>query len=260
MSRCHACLAGLLVILSLGCQPDDDASVDHKTDRYPFNPDDPSADAGESTARDEPELDGGRDSDGGSTSEADAQAPDASHRDAGHDGEMPTDDAGATGDGDGDPGAGLDGGDRPTDEEEEPGGLDAGEDAERDADVTGDAGTDAGNEEPSPPATFTRVFEIFSQQCRGCHRGGSQFSLDLGTKATAYDELIGGPSKGAAEFITCANQGYFRVVPGKPDESLLIQKLEGIQPCGDQMPPGKALSAAQLREVRSWIMAGALNN
>jgi hypothetical protein len=136
-------------------------------------------------------------------------------------------------------------------------GEDAGGGRPREPELRADAGSDG---EPSEPASFTRVYEIFRSQCRGCHAGASQFSLDLSTRALAYAELVAGPNHGAAEFITCSGQGRVRVVPGHPEQSLLIQKLEDQAPCGDQMPPGKQISASMLREVRSWVTAGALDD
>lgn len=49
-----------------------------------------------------------------------------------------------------------------------------------------------------------------------------------------------------------------RVVPGHPDNSLLVTKLEGTQPCGDAMPPGGfKLKDAQLEQARDWVQMGA---
>jgi hypothetical protein len=101
---------------------------------------------------------------------------------------------------------------------------------------------------------------MFRQSCRGCHLPGAAYSLDMSTRQGAYVELVGSGQGGPAEFITCAENGYMRVVPFDPDGSLLVQKLEDTQPCGDQMPPGGKLSNASLALVRAWIAAGALND
>jgi hypothetical protein len=58
----------------------------------------------------------------------------------------------------------------------------------------------------------------------------------------------------------CKDSGLKRVAPGKPDESLLLLKLEGKQPCGLPMPVGAKLSDDQISQVRAWIQDGAKNN
>jgi hypothetical protein len=55
--------------------------------------------------------------------------------------------------------------------------------------------------------------------------------------------------------------GLKRVVPGNPDMSLLVQKVEGTQMCGTIMPPNPPpLTAAQKMQIRTWIMNGAMND
>jgi hypothetical protein len=53
-----------------------------------------------------------------------------------------------------------------------------------------------------------------------------------------------------------------RVVPGDPDNSYIIQKLEGTAGIeGVRMPAGGPyLTADQISLIRQWIAAGALNN
>jgi hypothetical protein len=137
------------------------------------------------------------------------------------------------------------------------------EDASREARVSADAAEDAGlpSDASEPPlGTFTRVYQLMRQRCRGCHVPGAAYSLDLSQKQLAYDELVGGPAMGAAEFIVCSGFGYRRVVPGDPAQSLLWQKLRDVQPCGDQMPPGSSLDVALANEVEAWIATGAWND
>jgi|GEM_PF-3168160 len=268
MRRSIAYLAGQLVMLTLGCSQPHHTEPTYARDRDGGDARDAEAEAREGSEPERaadaqlpdaqlPDAQTAQRPDVGPATLEDAGAPANACVDAG----APLEDAGAPkprSDGeDGD--AGRADGDAARDDDSDTGhgaGLDAGGAAP-------EAGTgrapddDSGSVDRGPPATFTRVFEIFDQQCRSCHRGGSQFSLDLGTKESAYAELVGGPSKGAAEFITCTGMGLFRVVPGEPAQSLLMQKLEAVQPCGDQMPPGKHLPDSQLREIRSWITAGA---
>lgn len=56
------------------------------------------------------------------------------------------------------------------------------------------------------------------------------------------------------------------VVPGKPEESLLMAKMDGTQatlckgPCGNQMPQEELLPEAEREIVRLWIKNGAKND
>ena len=56
-----------------------------------------------------------------------------------------------------------------------------------------------------------------------------------------------------------------RILPGKPDSSYLVHKIQGTQAAvggfGGQMPLGKSpLSQGDIDKIRAWIQAGALNN
>ena len=49
-----------------------------------------------------------------------------------------------------------------------------------------------------------------------------------------------------------------RVEPGDPDNSYLVQKIEGTAAVGGRMPLGRApLTAAQIALIRQWISEGA---
>lgn len=115
----------------------------------------------------------------------------------------------------------------------------------------------------SPPATGVSLAAdlgpMFATRCNTgfCHNTLNQASaLDL-TPAKAHAQLVGVPSKHTA----CMS--FDRVVPGSPQTSFLIFKLQGNGACfaGVRMPKGMpALSAAQLQQVRDWITEGAKNN
>lgn len=81
--------------------------------------------------------------------------------------------------------------------------------------------------------------------------------LNLSTGAS-YGQLLGNPpytGQPSSQFPQ-----LLRVVPGKPDSSLVVAKLEGTGP-GSQMPFfGTPLSANQIGIVRQWILEGALRN
>lgn len=140
--------------------------------------------------------------------------------------------------------------------------------------VVADAGSDpmsdaAGGEDIVDSAmhadrSFARVMEIFTAKCLPCHASGpgrnAAGKLDLGSASAAYEQLVDVAAQGGP----CASSGDIRVVPGDPDASLLMAKLENTpEMCGAPMPkPGAnqefmSLSDAELAEVAAWIEAGA---
>ncbi|MBM4362019.1 MAG: hypothetical protein FJ104_05020, partial [Deltaproteobacteria bacterium] len=99
---------------------------------------------------------------------------------------------------------------------------------------------------------FSRV--IVQNACTQpqCHGAGNGGGLRLDGKTPAYQALVGvvaagpciadaGEPDGAAganvNICGCGPSGLTRVVPGDPDASLLIAKLETTQSCGERMPP-----------------------
>ncbi len=91
--------------------------------------------------------------------------------------------------------------------------------------------------------SFVRdVAPILMENCNGCHyaatqvRGGLQFNM--------FTQILKGGDSGAI------------VLPGKPDESLIIRKLRGQE--GARMPMGRPeLPEAQIQLVATWIKEGA---
>jgi hypothetical protein len=66
-----------------------------------------------------------------------------------------------------------------------------------------------------------------------------------------FDQLVGVPS--------VEEPSILRVAIGDPDNSYIIQKLEGHAASGAQMPfGGPPLPAATIAVIRQWISAGAL--
>lgn len=116
-------------------------------------------------------------------------------------------------------------------------------------------------EEPPPPSppfgpTFSEIQdELFTPTCAvsGCHTGGAApqgLRLD---EANSYSLLVGVDSAEVPSIL--------RVAPGDPDNSYLIQKLEGTASVGDQMPlGGPPLSQATVDVVRQWITDGAIDD
>ena len=111
---------------------------------------------------------------------------------------------------------------------------------------------DGGNE-----ATLTNIQQtIFTTSCAvsGCHAGPRpQQLMDL-SAGQAFANLVGVPSR--------ERPTLDRVVPGVPDASYLVWKIEGRpEITGARMPLGRPpLSAAQIALIRQWIAEGALDN
>ena len=93
---------------------------------------------------------------------------------------------------------------------------------------------------------------VFSIDCAvpGCHGGASAqqgLRLDAGF---AYGNLVNIPSPRDPNLI--------RVIPGDPDNSFIIHKLEGTQTLGDRMPDGGPyLPQSTIDVIREWIANGA---
>ncbi len=96
-----------------------------------------------------------------------------------------------------------------------------------------------------PPAPGTHTGDapaLFAQRCENCHgpekrKGG--FRLD--NRADALKGGDSGPS----------------IVPGQPDESLLLDRLAETDPDLRMPPEGPPVTTAEVEQVRQWIAAGA---
>jgi len=122
------------------------------------------------------------------------------------------------------------------------------------------SGCGAGSGGGSPPApagglqpTLASIqANIFTPTCAvsGCHTGSNPVQglrLDDGF---SYGNLVGVASPYGSTII--------RVVPGDPDNSFLIQKLEGTTAFGGRMPlVGCCLQQVTVDVVRQWIQDGA---
>ena len=93
--------------------------------------------------------------------------------------------------------------------------------------------------------------------CTNCHTNQGRNpagGLNLfGT--TAYENLVNRAST--------AKTGAIRVIPGDPNNSYLIQKIEGTSGIvGERMPRtgGPYLTPGQVLVIRRWIQEGAPNN
>lgn len=117
---------------------------------------------------------------------------------------------------------------------------------------TGDAGKsgddDAGDDVDEPPAvTKAAAQAIVDRACMTCHDGNND-----DTKLVLKDI---GTSVGKASEVT---KGTL-IVPGKPDESVLIKAVEGVrQGALDPMPYGTdGLEKEDSEVLRAWVAAGA---
>jgi hypothetical protein len=81
---------------------------------------------------------------------------------------------------------------------------------------------------------------LLAKHCLACHRGvKAKAGLDLSTRQLTLQGSDGGAV----------------VIPGKPQESLLVQRV-----ANGSMPPendGRALTAAEVEVLSRWIMGGA---
>ncbi len=119
-------------------------------------------------------------------------------------------------------------------------------------------------------ATFSAIYTdiIVATGCNGsplCHGGATGGNLIMNGKAATYAALVGVAAMGTnlipGKTPDCKDSGLERVVPGDPDNSLLVKKIEQTPPCGDPMPPtGVKLADAQIQLIRTWIQNGAKDN
>lgn len=118
---------------------------------------------------------------------------------------------------------------------------------------------------PSLEATFSSIQrEIFDRRessgrgaCTECHTPPLSTSVNgrLSLRSdTSFGSLVGVASSG--------KPGAIRVVPGDPENSYLIHKLEGRPGIeGVRMPSGGPyLTAGQIQVIKRWIALGAPNN
>ena len=111
---------------------------------------------------------------------------------------------------------------------------------------------------PAPPfgANFSEIqAELFTPTCAvsGCHTGAAApqgLRLD---EDNSYGLLV--------DVASTEVPSILRVAPGDPDNSYLIQKLEGTASVGEQMPfGGPPLPQASIDVIRQWIIDGAIDD
>ena len=94
-------------------------------------------------------------------------------------------------------------------------------------------------------------YNIFTPYCSGCHTGpGAPLGLKLDTAENSYDLMVG--------LNSFQDNNFLRVAPDDPDNSYLVQKIQGIAAIGDRMPLGQSpLTSDMIAAIRQWIVDGA---
>jgi hypothetical protein len=112
------------------------------------------------------------------------------------------------------------------------------------------------NAPPPPPPPANSTFQtiqntIFTPMCTGCHAGAN---APQGLRLDAANSFAMLVNVASAEV-----PGLLRVNPGNPNQSYLVQKIEGTAAVGVRMPANGPpfLTQTQIDLVRSWISAGA---
>jgi len=108
----------------------------------------------------------------------------------------------------------------------------------------------SGQPQPLVPDLQSIQEQVFTPICTTCHAGAAAplgFRLDA---SSSFAMLVSTTSVEVPSLL--------RVSPGHPDDSYLIQKLEGHAAVGAQMPlNGPYLSQAKIDVIRQWITEGA---
>jgi hypothetical protein len=102
---------------------------------------------------------------------------------------------------------------------------------------------------------FNSTDEAGRRACTACHTGAQPAAGMNLSDSSAYLQLVNVPSRN--------KPGAIRVIPGDPDGSYLIQKIEGTPGIvGERMPRtgGPYLTPNQVVIIRRWIQLGAPNN
>lgn len=104
---------------------------------------------------------------------------------------------------------------------------------------------------PSFAADIQEIFDRRGCSSSTCHGSAQQAGMDLRTGA-AYGSLVG---------VTASTESIVRVIPGDPDGSYIVMRVEARQSVGSRMPlGGDPLDAVDLANLRNWIARGAPEN
>ena len=123
----------------------------------------------------------------------------------------------------------------------------------------GDGGGGGGGPPPPPPPPPPPAIEptlasiqdnVFTPICTTCHAGAAAPNGLRLEEGMSHAMLVNVPSLEVPALL--------RVEPGNPDDSYLIQKIEGTAAVGGRMPlGGDALPPDTIAAIRQWITDGA---
>ena len=85
-----------------------------------------------------------------------------------------------------------------------------------------------------------RIRPLLAHNCFACHTSAHLGGLTMSSRSSLIKGGASGPS----------------IVPGKPDESLLVQAIRQTDP-RLKMPPTGKLKPEEIRDIESWISQGA---
>jgi hypothetical protein len=122
-----------------------------------------------------------------------------------------------------------------------------------------DAGNPTADADADPLTPLQSVATIVVPKCAvaGCHDAVSKtHSMDLSTPEKIHSNWVN-----VRGFDHCTNMDTPRVIPGDPDASLVVLKIEGVAVCLQSqrmpLPPRDPLSTEEIAVIRAWIAAGA---
>ena len=99
---------------------------------------------------------------------------------------------------------------------------------------------------PQKVSYHKQIRPLFQAKCQGCH----QPAKPLGEYVmTSFDQLIAGGETGDAA-----------IVPGKPDESYLIEQITPVDGKAEMPKNADPFDDAQVALIRKWIEEGALDD
>ena len=94
---------------------------------------------------------------------------------------------------------------------------------------------------------------VFTPNCAtsGCHAGSGSAGLNL-EAANSYMNIVG---------VASSQQSGLQLInPGNPNDSYLIQKMEGTAASGGVMPPSGSIEQASIDTIRQWVSDGAIDD
>jgi hypothetical protein len=119
-------------------------------------------------------------------------------------------------------------------------------------------GPSSPNLSPTFASIRNEIFETTETEgrpaCINCHTNvGRNPAAGLNLRSDPYTALVGVPARNRA--------GATLIIPGNPEDSYLVRKLEGRDISGARMPlNGPYLTPNQLVVLKRWIEIGAPNN